>query len=392
MESYTYVIIGGGMTGDAAVRGIRQRDNKGSIGLISNEQHPPYNRPPLSKDLWTGMQEKNIWRHTEDLSVNPILGKQIVTIDPDNHTVTDDDGETYHFEKLLLATGGTPHTIPNSPEGVIYYRTYQDYQDLRKLVDSKQQFVVIGGGFIGSEIAAALAKHHKKVTMVFPEDGIGGRNFPADHSSFLNGYYREHDVDVRPGTLVDSITRQGNLYSVHLKDGSTIKAEGVVAGLGIQPNTELAEQAGLEISNGIYVNEYLQTSHPDIYAAGDVAFTYNSSLDERIRIEHEDNANNQGMTAGENMAGGSREFDYLPFFYSDLFDLGYEAVGKTSSELEVFADWMEPNQKGVFYYLKDGRVRGVLLWNVWEQVETARKLIAEQGPFSPENLKGRISD
>lgn len=392
MESYKYVIIGGGMTGDTAVRGIRQRDNKGSIGLISNEQHPPYNRPPLSKDLWTGMQEKNIWRHTEDLSVDPILGKHIVEIDPDNHTVTDDDGETYHYEKLLLATGGTPRTIPKSPEGVIYYRTYQDYKVLRKLVDSKQQFVVIGGGFIGSEIAAALAKHHKKVTMVFPEDGIGGRNFPADHSSFLNDYYREHDVDVRPGTLVDSITRQGNLYSVHLKDGSAIKADGVVAGLGIQPNTALAEQAGLEISNGIHVNEYLQTSNPDIYAAGDVALTYNSSLDERIRVEHEENANSQGMTAGENMAGGSRKFDYLPFFYSDLFDLGYEAVGKTSSDLEIFTDWMEPNKKGVFYYLKDDRVRGVLLWNVWEQVEDARKLIAEQGPFNNENLKGRISD
>jgi len=392
MESYKYLIIGGGMTGDAAVRGIRQRDNKGSIGLISNEEHPPYNRPPLSKDLWTGMQEKNIWRHTEDLNVDPILGKQIVEIDADAHTVQDNDGEKYQYGKLLLATGGTPHKIPNSPDDVIYYRTYQDYQDLRKLVDNKQQFVVIGGGFIGSEIAAALAKHHKKVTMVFPEDGIGARNFPADQSDFLNKYYREHDVDVRPGTMVDSITKQGHRYTVHLKDGSTINADGVVAGLGLQPNTQLAEQAGLEISNGIHVNKYMQTSNPDIYAAGDVAFTYNSSLDERIRIEHEDNANSQGMTAGENMAGGSREFDYLPFFYSDLFDLGYEAVGKVSSELDVFIDWTEPNQKGVFYYLKDGRVRGVLLWNVWEQVENARKLIAEEGPFSEEDLKGKISD
>ncbi len=392
MKSYKYFIIGGGMTGDAAVRGIRQRDNKGRIGLISNEQHPPYNRPPLSKDLWTGMQEKNIWRHTEELSVDPILGRHITKIDPEKHTATDDAGETYGFEKLLLATGGTPRKIANSPDDVNYFRTYQDYLNLRNLVNMKQRFVVIGGGFIGSEIAAALAKHHKKVAMVFPEDGIGGRIFPADHAKFLNEYYKDHNIDVRSETLVESITKRESLYTVSLDDGTTLEADGVIAGLGIQPNTELAEQIGLEVSDGIEVNEYLQTSHPDIFAAGDVARTYNSSLDSKHRFEHEENANTQGMTAGENMAGGNRKYDYLPFFYSDLFDLGYEAVGTISSKLEIVTDWMEPNQKGVFYYLKDGRVRGVLLWNVWEQVEDARKLIAEKELLSAEDLQGRILD
>src|SRR5207253_3581200 len=156
------------------------------------------------------------------------------------------------------------------------------------------------------------------------------------------------------------------------------------------PNAELAESLGLDLENGIKVDEFLRTSHPGIHAAGDVAAFYNPALGKRIRVEHEDNANSMGRLAGRNMAGMSEPYHHLPFFYSDMFELGYEAVGEVDSHLETFADWKRPNEEGVVYYLKDGRVRGVLLWNVWEQVEAARKLIAAPGPFNPENLKGRL--
>jgi NADPH-dependent 2,4-dienoyl-CoA reductase/sulfur reductase-like enzyme len=146
----------------------------------------------------------------------------------------------------------------------------------------------------------------------------------------------------------------------------------------------------LEIDNGIRVNRSLRTSHPNIYAAGDVANFYNPALDQRLRVEHEDNANTMGRLAGQSMAGRAVSYDHLPSFYSDLFDLGYEAVGQVDARLETVADWKEPYRKGVIYYLRDDRVRGVLLWNVWEQVDSARKLLAEKGPFSAAALKGRL--
>jgi len=170
----------------------------------------------------------------------------------------------------------------------------------------------------------------------------------------------------------------------------TIVVDGVVAGVGIEPNVELAQIAGLEVDNGIVVDEFLRTGHPDIHAAGDVAAFHNPLLEKRIRVEHEDNANSMGRQAGRNMAGKSEPYHHLPSFYSDLFELGYEAVGELDSRMETFADWKRPNEEGVIYYLQHGRVRGVLLWNVWQQVDAARKLIAEPGPFTPEDLQGRL--
>ena len=169
-----------------------------------------------------------------------------------------------------------------------------------------------------------------------------------------------------------------------------IEADAVVAGLGIQPNMELAQQAGLTVGNGICVDSALRTSNPDIYAAGDAAEFFNPALGTRLRVEHEDNAYTMGETAGKSMAGQAVTYDHLPFFYSDLFELGYEAVGEVDSRLETLADWKEPYREGVVYYLREGRVRGVLLWNVWGQLEAARQLIAQSGPFRPEDLKGRL--
>ena len=175
-------------------------------------------------------------------------------------------------------------------------------------------------------------------------------------------------------------------------DERQVLVDGVVAGIGIQPNVELAQTAGLQVENGIIVDEFLRSSHPDIYAAGDVAAFYNPALGKRIRVEHEDNANTMGRQAGRSMAGVSEPFHHLPFFYSDLFDLGYEAVGELDSRHEIVADWKEPNKEGVIYYMQSGRVRGVLLWNVWKQVDAARKLIVEPGPFRADDLKGRLPE
>jgi 3-phenylpropionate/trans-cinnamate dioxygenase ferredoxin reductase subunit len=395
MAQYKYLIIGGGMTADAAALGIREVDANGSIGLIGSEPDPPYDRPPLSKKLWKGKPIESIWRGTQDKGVDLHLGRMVQSLDPQNKAATDDQGNTYTYEKLLLATGGTPRRLSFGGDDIIYYRRVQDYRNLRRLSEQKQRFAVIGGGFIGSEVAAALAMNGKAVIMLFPEEGIGWRLFPADLSHFVSDYYREKGVQVLNGRTVEGMRTEGGrifLEPLLLRDDERLEvvADGVVAGIGILPNVQLAQQAGLEVKNGIVVDEYLCTSHPDIYAAGDVAFFYNPALGERIRVEHEDNANTMGRAAGRNMAGAKERYDHLPYFYSDLFDLGYEAVGETDSRLQMVEDWQEPFRKGVVYYLRDGRVRGVVLWNVWEQVPNARKLIAEPGPFRPEDLKGRL--
>ena len=389
MKHYKYLIIGGGLTGDAATRGIRELDVEGSIGLISIESAPPYMRPNLSKGLWKGRPIEKIWRKTEERGeLN--LGRKVTQLDPQKKTVQDDKGDEYTYDKLLIATGGSPIHLPFGAGDIIYFRNFEDYQHLRAMADAKEHFVVIGGGFIGSEIAAALTMVGKKVTMIFLEDAIGGLVFPSDLAHFLNDYYQGKGVEIIANDSVASVTREGERLIVRTGSGRAIETDGVVAGIGIRPNIELAQAAGLKIENGIVVNERLETSLPDIYAAGDVVNFFHSGLGKRVRVEHEDNAVFMGKLAGRNMAGAGETYTRTPMFYSDLFELGYEAVGETSSKMEMVSDWQEKFQKGTVYYLEEGRVRGVVLWNIWKQVDNARALMLEKGPFKAEDLIGRI--
>ncbi len=390
MTNYKYLIIGGGMTAAAAVEGIREVDSTGSIGLISAESDAPYKRPPLSKALWKGSSMDTIWRQTETQGVEIHLGRLVKEIDPRQRRVMCDKGDIFTHEKLLLATGGRPQRLPFDDDQIIYFRTLADYRRLRARTETGRRFAVIGGGFIGSEIAAALAMNGKEVVMIFPEAGIGDRVFPRELSQFLSSFYRQKGVEVLAGEKVTGLKARGSQRALQMGNSREIVVDGVVAGIGIQPNVELAQSARLKVEDGIVVDEFLRTDHPDIYAAGDVAAFYNPSLGKRIRVEHEDNANTMGRAAGLNMAGRSEPYHHLPFFYSDLFELGYEAVGETDSRLETFADWKRPNEEGVIYYLQKERVRGVLLWNVWKQVDAARRLIAEPGPFQPGDLKERL--
>ena len=390
MIQYRYLIVGGGMAADAAVRGIRSVDEKGSIGVISNDLHPPYKRPPLSKSLWKGESAETIWLPNSRQHVTLHLSRTAVSIDRNAHEVVDDRGERYRFERLLLATGGRVRTLPFDVEGILYYRTYADYTMLRHRLVEGGSSVVIGGGFIGSEIAAALAMNGQHVTMIFPDSGVCGRIFPPRLSGFLNEYYTSKGVAVRPQQRVTGITRKGSTYVVATSAGDEIRADVVVAGIGVEPDVTLARTASIAVSDGILVNDILQTSLPDVYAAGDAAEFFSPSLGMRIHVEHEDNALAMGECAGRNMAGESEPYLHLPFFYSDLFDLGYEAVGELNSRYEIVEDWKEEFREGVIYYLDNQHIRGVLLWNTWGQVDNARAMIREKEPATPLSLKGLL--
>jgi NADPH-dependent 2,4-dienoyl-CoA reductase/sulfur reductase-like enzyme len=395
MQNYKYLIIGGGMTGDAAAHGIRGVDPVGSIGLITAEAHPPYNRPPLSKALWKGKPLESIWRKNHNQNVTFHLGRTARSLDPHKMRVTDDQGTIYTFEKLLLAIGSTPRRLPFGDEQIIYFRTLDDYQRLRGLCEQGQRFAVIGGGFIASEIAAALSMNGKEVVMIFPSEAIGSHMFPPELANFLNDFYRQKEVEVSVGQVVAGVENRGGklILQTHGAQSNSeheFVVDGVVAGIGVEPNVELAATAGVMVENGIRVDSSLRTNLPNIYAAGDVASFHNPVLDKWLRVEHEDNANTMGELAGRAMAGETVSYDYLPSFYSDLFELGYEAVGEVDARLETVVDWKVPYREGVVYYLRDDRVRGVLLWKVWDQVDAARRLIAETGPFKAAQLKGRL--
>lgn len=365
------------MTADAACRGIRDHDSEGTVGLFAAEAHPPYSRPPLSKGLWTGRDESAIWRGTDTLGVEVHAGRRIVSLDVDKRTVTDAHGEQHTYERLLLATGGTARRLPSGGDGVIHFRTLDDFYELRGLVGDGRRAIVIGGGFIGSEIAAVLATSGCAVTMLFPEDGIGARLFPAPLSAFVTEYYRGRGVDVLTGELVEGVSRAGSTFTVTTAGGRALEADAVVAGLGIVPATELAASAGLPVDDGIVVDELGRVGgRDDVFAAGDVARFPVHALGGTRRVEHEDHANTHGRVVGGNMTGAASAYDHLPFFYSDLFDLGYEAVGDVDSRLATVEEWVEPNRKGVVGYVDGaGAARGFLLWDVWGKVDAARELI-----------------
>lgn len=396
-HSFHYLIVGTGLTAASAVEGIRERDPSGPILLIGAEPDWPYDRPPLSKQLWFGTKQVDeIFLHDHAFyarhgtELRP--GTEVTKLDPAAHEVRDAGGATYHYKKLLLATGGTPRrlTIPGGDlPGLSYYRTLGDYRRLRHDATKGQSALVVGGGFIGSEIAAALRTNGVAVTMIFPGQWLVSRVFPESLGRALTEHYRTKGVNVLAGDAPASIQREGDQYRTRTRGGREIMSDLIVVGIGITPNTALAQGAGLETGDGAVVNQFLQTSNPDIYAAGDVAFFPEHVLGPR-RVEHWDNALNQGKHAGRNMAGAGAPFTYIPFFFSDLFEFGYEAVGDTDPRHEVFADWQEENKTGVIYYLKGGRVRGAMMCNLFGKVDAARGLIEREQPISAGELRGAI--
>jgi len=378
-----YLIIGGGLAGSSAVEGIRVLDSAGSISIIGAENAYPYDRPPLSKKLWSGKKHvEDIFLHEEAFyrknGVELIIGSRTAAINAADKFVTDAAGERHYFAKLLLATGAVPRTLDipgGNLDGIFYYRTLDDYTRLRQRTSESRSAAVVGGGFIGSEIAAALRINNIDVTMIYPSRYMCDRVFPEDLGRAIERSYESRGIHILKDQGPAAIERSGSGYIIHTSAGQSVASDLVIAGIGVKPAVELAESAGLDTGDGIIVNEYLQTSHPDIYAAGDNARFPYQALERQMRLEHWDSALNQGRHAGGNMAGAHEPFTYMPYFFSDLFEFGYEAVGEISSQMAIVADWQKPYDTGVLYYIRNGIVRGAMMCNLWNRVEEARGLI-----------------
>lgn len=396
--TYKYAIIGGSLAGGSAVQGIREHDKDGSIVMVGHETYAPYNRPPLTKGLWFGKKTvdqifvQNLDYYSEN-KVEMWLDTDAREIDPYQHLVTDSRGRQFHYEKLLLATGGTPRKldIPGGDlDGICYYRYLDDYKMIRAAATPGASAVIVGGGFIGSELAAGLCHNGVKVTMIFPDAYLVSRVFPEGLGKALTTMFQQRGITMLTNDTPAAFSREGDRFVTNTKNGQQITSDILIVGVGITPTVDLAQQAKLAVANGIVVNEYLQSSDPDIFAAGDNAYFPYQALGKQSRVKHWDNALNQGLYAGRNMAGANQQYDYMPYFFSDLFEFGYEAVGDVIAKLETFADWQKENDTGVIYYLQDGRVRGAMMCNIYGQVDAVRELIKRGEQVTPEQLRGAI--
>lgn len=396
-SGYDYVIVGGGLAGASAIQGIREHDANGTVLLMGEEKHLPYDRPPLSKKLWFGKAKvEDIFVHKADFyaqhGVTVALGAKAVKLDHAGKTITDMNGASYGFKTLLLATGGVPRrlAVPGGDlDGICYFRTLDDYLRTRDGATEGKSALVVGGGFIGSELAAAL-NISMEVTLIFPGAYLCSRVFPDYLGQALQQRYQKRGVRILSGDMPVSISKQGEKFRTKTVSSKNIESDLLLVGVGIDPAIDLAKDAGLTVGNGIVVNEYLETSHPDIYAAGDNAFFPYQALGQQMRIEHWDNAFTQGLWAGRNMAGAHEPFVYQPYFFSDLFEFGYEATGEVDARLETFADWQKENSTGVIYYLRNGKVRGVMMCNVWDKIDVARAMIRRGETVTLEQLRGAI--
>jgi NADPH-dependent 2,4-dienoyl-CoA reductase/sulfur reductase-like enzyme len=383
------------MAGDAAAHGIREVDPDGTILVVGREPTAPVTRPALTKKLWTDPEFgfDQVWLPTaEEARAELLLGESVVAVDTAGRTVTTDADVTVGYGALLLATSGHPRRLPGVEDSgrVIYFRTVRDYERLRDLAGGGRHVVVVGGGYIGTELAAALVQNDTRVTLVFTQDVLTGSTFPDALARRVERRYAEAGVTLLRGAKVTATESGPDGVTVTLDDGRTLEADGVVVGAGLEIETDLARSAGLEVDDGVVVDDRLRTSDPHVWAAGDVAQYPDRLLGSR-RVEHVDNATTMGRQAGRNLAGADEPYDHTPFFYSDLFELGYEAVGRLDASLDTVEDWhAEDLGAGVVYYLDGGRVAGVLLWNVWDATDRAREVIAGQADVRPEALRGLI--
>jgi len=396
-SSSTFAIIGGGLAGAKAAEALRDKDFGGRIVLFAAEDHLPYERPPLSKEFLLGKKElsdftanSSDWYRDHDVDLQ--LGTEVSAIDPGAHTVTLPDGSTVNYDKLLLATGSSPRRPPipgADADGVHYLRTIDDAEVLSSLLKEGFSLAIVGGGWIGLEVAAGARERGAAVTVVEMAEVPLAAALGRELGEVFANLHREHGVDLRVGASVAEITTSGGKATgLKLKDGSTVAADAVLVAVGVAANIGLAEQAGLATADGgVLVDSSLRTSDPDIYAVGDIAAAEHPLFGTRIRTEHWANALKQPAVAADGMLGKTAQYDELPYFFTDQYDLGMEYVGYAPDYAKVVFRGDVPGREFTAFWLDgDNRVLAGMNVNIWEGLDDIKSQIRSSEPVDPDRL------
>jgi 3-phenylpropionate/trans-cinnamate dioxygenase ferredoxin reductase subunit len=400
-EFVRYMIVGGGVAGGHAIFEIRRHDKSGRIVVVNHEDQLPYDRPPLSKEYLAGkIKQSSVFYKARSYytrnKVEVIRGHDVRAIDTSRRSVSLDDGRKFNYRSLLIATGGRVRKLelPGSDlEGIYYLRTIEDCDVIRKAAKSRKKVTIIGGGFIGCEVAATLRGRGLEVTIIEMSSHLLSAAIDEETAGWIQKYQTRKGVDVLTNASVTRfLGKHGHVRAVELKGGKVLTTDFVVAGIGITPNTELAENAGLKTDKtdkGILVNEYLKGSADEVYAAGDVARFYSPIFKRNLRVEHVDVAQKQGATAGRNMTGLKKQpFNELPYFFSNQFDIEINAYGDLSKRTTtVRRGKMDAKTGFIQFYFDGATLNGILCVNAdWKEIEKAKTLLESRKEFTDPSI------
>jgi 3-phenylpropionate/trans-cinnamate dioxygenase ferredoxin reductase subunit len=381
----SYVIVGASLTGAKAAEAMRDAGFDGRVVLVGDERELPYERPPLSKGYLLGKDARDKafvheepWYAEHDVELQ--LGATVTGLHRASHEIELAGGERLSYDKLLLATGSTPRKLPvpgADLDGVHYLRRLSDSDALREVFDRGGSLVVVGGGWIGLEVAAAARHYGVEVTVIEPQPAPLHAALGREVGDIFAALHREHGVDVRTGAGVNAIEgSDGRVTGVATTSGEVVAADAVVIGVGVAPQVRLAEAAGLEVETGIVVDEMLQTSDEAIWAAGDVASAWHPLFEERVRVEHWANASGQGKAAGTAMAGNGQPYAKLPYFFTDQYDLSMEYHGHVGAGGydDVVLRGEVASGEWLAFWLREGRVLAGMNVNIWDASDAIKAL------------------
>jgi 3-phenylpropionate/trans-cinnamate dioxygenase ferredoxin reductase component len=390
----TFAIVGASLAGAKAAETLREEGFEGSIVLIGAESERPYERPPLSKDYLRRETTDKPYVHDEgfygERNIDLRLETKVESIDPPGSAVVLAGGERVDYDRLLLATGAEPRRfdVPGADlDGVLYLREIADSDAIAERIDAGGRLVTIGAGWIGAEVAASARTKGCDVTVLEMASLPLERVLGPELGAIYRDIHADHGVELLTNTALESFEGSGAVESVRTADGRSIEADFVVVGVGVAPRTKLAEAAELEIDNGVLTSERLETSAPDIYAAGDIANAFHPLFEERIRVEHWANALNQGPAAARNMLGKDAPYDKVPYFFSDQYDVGMEYAGYATGEDEVVFRGDVDAREFVAFWLRDGRVRAGMNVNVWDVTDDIQALIRSEATVDRSRLE-----
>jgi 3-phenylpropionate/trans-cinnamate dioxygenase ferredoxin reductase component len=390
----THVIVGASLAGAKAAETLRSEGFDGRVVLVGAEGERPYERPPLSKDYLRGeVGREKVYVHDEGFyaghDIDLRLGRTVESLDPSTGELALDGGERLGYDRLLLTTGAEPRrlSIPGAElDGVLYLRSVQDSDALSARLDRGGAVVVVGAGWIGSEVAASARQRGLEVTVVEPASLPLERVLGAEVGAIYRDIHADHGVRMLLGTGVEAFEGETAVERVRTSDGRELGCDFVVVGVGVEPRVRLAERAGIEVDNGILVDDHLQTNLPGVFAAGDVANAHHPFYGERIRVEHWANALNQGPAAARSMLGHSASYERLPYFFSDQYEVGMEYTGFARTWDRVVFRGDPAAREFIAFWMAGDRVVAGMNVNVWEVTDSIKRLIGARAAVDDRRL------